>query len=514
MRIEDGLLLATMLVALPSWGDACSDLSQTQLPNVQIHAASLQAEQVLQPDANSGLTGSGVKENVIGAHCLVEGKIEDRQGVNGQYGIRFQLRLPTTWNGRLMFQGGGGMDGFIAPAIGSIPSNGSSAVPSLSRGYAVVSMDGGHDGRDAEFAYDQQARLDLAYASIGKVTHVAKALIDSYYEQSLEHTFFMGCSNGGREAMMAAQRFPLEFDGIVAGNPGFHLSAAAIAQAWDVNQLMTIAPNGILSQALTQADLDAVSQEILKACDATDGLADGIVAAPNQCNITLDDMPNILTEEKMAALKAVMAGPKDSQGNALYSDWPLDPAINTPGWRLWKLGFSETEQSDALNVLIGRESLPKLFMTPPLAELPQNIDFDAIANQVSEIGALNDATSTYLSTFAYNGGKMVIFQGMADPVFSANDITKWYEKTTTNTKDDFAQLYLVPGLTHCGGGQAFDDFDPLTILENWVINGEKATQMPAQSTVFEGKSMPICAYPKEAYYTGNNPNDITSYSCQ
>ena len=150
------------------------------------------------------MTGGSPTPVEVGSHCLVEGKIEDREGVNGRYGIRFQLRMPEDWNGKSLFQGGGGTDGFIAPAIGTIPSTGTTATPALKRGYAVVSMDGGHDGMTLDFAVDQQARLDLAYASIGKVSNTVKALISTLYAAPPEQSYFMGCTNGGREAMMAA----------------------------------------------------------------------------------------------------------------------------------------------------------------------------------------------------------------------------------------------------------------------------------------------------------------------
>ena len=202
----------------------CEALSGLSMRNVRIDTASLQQAGELPADPNSAMTGGSPRALAVGTHCLVEGKIEDRAGVGGQYGIRFQFRAPVDWNGRFLFQGGGGMDGFIAPAIGSVPVNTTTATPALARGYAVISMDGGHNGRDASFAQDQQARLDLGFASIGKVTNVAKTLIGDFYGKEPEQSLFMGCSNGGREALMAAQRFPLEFDGVVAGNPGFHLS--------------------------------------------------------------------------------------------------------------------------------------------------------------------------------------------------------------------------------------------------------------------------------------------------
>lgn len=174
----------------------------------------------------------------MGAHCLVRGEIEKRRGADGNdYATRFELRLPEQWNGKFLFQGGGGANGFLAPALGSIPSSNSSAAPALVCGYAVASMDSGHQGQgaavfDLAFAQDQQARLDYAYAALGKVTERAKQLVAAQYRKAPEYSYFMGCSTGGREAMIAAQRYPTEFDGVVSGNAAFRLSRATLGAAW------------------------------------------------------------------------------------------------------------------------------------------------------------------------------------------------------------------------------------------------------------------------------------------
>lgn len=187
----------------------------------------------LPQDKNSAMSGASVAKVSAGAHCIVTGEIEKRTGVNGKpYAINFQLRLPEQWNKKFLFKGGGGTNGVVSPAVGKMPVHGSSALPALSRGYAVVSNDSGHGGgsRDVSFSEDQLARLNYAYASTGKVTTVAKQLIELMYQTKPNKSFFMGCSNGGREAMQAAMRYPQEFDGVIAGNPGFHLSKAAVGE--------------------------------------------------------------------------------------------------------------------------------------------------------------------------------------------------------------------------------------------------------------------------------------------
>ena len=487
----------------------CAALAGLPFQDVQITTAQAQAAQTLPPDPMSAMTGGSPQAVPLGAHCLVEGKIDDREGVNGRYGIRFQLRMPKAWNGRFLFQGGGGTDGFIAPAIGAVPSTGSTATPALRRGYAVVSMDGGHAGTNLAFGADQQARLDLAYAAIGKVTGTAKTLIRSYYGHRPDKSLFMGCSNGGREAMMAAQRYPTEFDGVVAGNPGFRLTRAAIGAIWDLQQLRAIAPQGKLSQALTQADLDTVSQAVLAQCDALDGLKDGVVANYGQCRVDIRSLKGKLPEAKLKALAAVMGGAKDRQGQPVYTGWPWDPGINSPGWRSWKMG---TDTQQALHETLSAPSTGALFMTPT-QKTPDTQDMGALAAAVAEVGGYFDADDTFLTTFAQRGGKMVIFQGLADPIFSATDIARWTEQTAKDTGPDTVRLFMVPGMTHCGGGPAFEDFDPLTALEGWMDTGKAPAAMTAKSTAFPGRTMPLCAHPAHAQYMGGDIASAESFRC-
>ncbi|MGG7568218.1 tannase/feruloyl esterase family alpha/beta hydrolase [Rhodovulum sp. DZ06] len=501
------LFAATALGALPAAAAECADLAALSLRGVDIAAAAAQPAGMLPPDPMSGMTGAAPRGVEAPAHCLVEGRINDRTGADGKrYGIRFQARLPDDWSGRFLFQGGGAMDGFIAPAVGMVPSTGATATPALVRGYAVVSMDGGHEGLDASFAFDQQARLDLAYNAIGEVTDVARALIAARYDAEPSESYFMGCSNGGREAMIAAQRYPTAFDGVVAGNPGFRLTRAALAENWDVAALMAVAPGGALHEALSQADLDAVAGEVIRQCDAADGLEDGIVARP--CDFDPAGLSGKLAEDRLAALLKVMNGAMGADG-PIYADWPWDPGLAAPGWRAWKLG---TPERPALNLLIGQAATSQVFMTPPRAALPQPLDFDALAANVASVAGYVDADEPWMSSFTARGGKMVIFHGAADPVFSAHDIAAWTEEAQA-LAPDAVRLFMVPGMTHCGGGAAFEDFDPLTLLEEWRATGEAPEAMIARAPSMPGREMPICAHPSFAAYQGGDPDAADSFAC-
>lgn len=513
---------------------ACAALTGAAPHNARIEQAQWQAAQALAVDAHSALTGGAAHGLPVGAHCLVRGTINPRTGVDGQpYGIRFELRLPAAWNDKFLFQGGGGTNGFVAPALGSIPSHGSTATPALMRGYAVVSQDSGHDGTDTRFAQDQQARLDYAYASTGQVTVVAKQLIQQFYGEAARKSYFMGCSNGGREAMMAAQRYPTEFDGIVAGNPGFRLTYAGVGEAWDNQQLLRLAPSNaqgekIVANAFTQAELDLVSRAILARCDARDGLADGLVNAweqcdfqpgPLQCRAGQDD--GCLAADKVEVLQAVFAGAKNSRGENVYASWPWDAGINTAGWRAWKLGSSQTAQPNAINFTMGAAALRDYFMTPynPAFDVLK-FDFDRDVEKLSQTAAIHDADATFLTTFAARGGKLIVFQGVSDPVFSAHDIRDWYRRLQQDmgsATPGFARLFMIPGMTHCGGGAGLDDFDPLTALEQWTDQGRAPQQIIATGTLpgdTRARSQPLCPYPQIAVYRGSDVRAAESFQCR
>lgn len=523
--------------AFANEAEQCQNLLNVSIYNGVITEAQYIEQGKSERDPNRMFTGAPDREFDLPAHCLVRGEIDKRTRADGkENAIRFEVRLPHNWQHRFMFQGGGGTDGFLANAIGTVPISGSTARPALTKGYAVTSMNGGHDGVDPLFGLDQQARIDFAYAAIGKVTQAAKTITQQYYQAKPDYSYFMGCSNGGREAMMAAQRYPLEFDGVIAANPGFHLSRAALSEVWDTQTLNNIAPKDkqgkkILANALTQKDLQLVSEAVLEQCDAKDGVKDGLINDYKNCGfdpVSLQcktgDSQACLSAEKVSALKQVFSGAKDSQGNMIYSSWPYDAGISAPGWRMWKLGFSQdADKPDALNAVLGAGSLKFYFMTPPQPGFDNStFDFDKHVQLVSETGAINDATSTMLNSFVARGSKLIIVQGVSDPVFSADDIERWYQTTTQNTSAGdqdamraWSRLFMVPGMTHCGGGPALDDLDPLSAMQSWVEQDNAPAYLAAKGESFPGKEMPVCAYPQVARYKGQGDvNSIESYQCE
>jgi hypothetical protein len=470
--------------------------------------------------------------STLPAFCKVTGVIQDRTGADGKhYGINFELRMPANWNGKFYFQGGGGMDGSVSPAIGSA---GRGLPSALERGYAVVSDDSGHSAmQGGAFGHEQQARLDFANRSTPTTARVAKQLIATYYGSQPKHSYFVGCSNGGREAMMAVERSPLDFDGAVAGDPGFRLAHAAVAEAWDTQVFDAAAPKDaagkpILSKSFSNADMKLLADAVVAKCDGLDGLKDGMINNFQACKFDPAALTckgaktaECLTKEQVTALKKSFGGAHDSKGNALYSSWPYDAGVGDSGWRMWKLGTSETSRPNAANATMGATALLDYFVHPYVEGLTiDNFDFDRAAEQISQTASINDAVDTDLSTFAGRGGKLIIYEGLSDPVFSADDIMDYYrqlEKANGGLEktEAMARLFMVPGMSHCGGGPATDQFDSLTVLEKWVEQGQAPQTITATGASFPGRTRPLCPYPQYAAYNGSgNPEDAKNFTCK
>lgn len=462
------------------------------------------------------------------AHCLFQATLGARpSNIDGvSLGTGFEVRLPFDWNGRFLFQGGGGLNGVLSPAIGNVRD----APSALGRGFAVVSSDGGHRGRsaiDSSFAADQQAKLDFAYQAVARVSTEAKQLVDHYYGQEPDYSYFMGCSTGGREAMLAAQRLPLEFDGIVAGNPSFNLTRIAANQVYSLQTVSRIAPldeNGQpqLHEAFTDAQLANVASGVLASCDALDGLADGMINDFAACDFTpatlacsLEQSADCLTAPQVTALNDLFAGARDSQGQQLYGAFTFDTGIASSAWRSMYLG---SDGRVPANATLGADTLRLFAMTPPAPDLdPLQFDFDNDMASTAETAAINDAVATMHTSFAGNGGKMIVYHGLSDQGMSAGAMLDWYEDLTPRTASgpqDWARLFLVPGMLHCGGGQATDSFDMLSAIQGWVEEGKAPDRVIATGSAFPGVSRPLCPYPEVARFDGGNQDDADSFTCR
>jgi feruloyl esterase len=500
------------------------------------------------------------------AHCAVEAKLQERLGANGQtYAIRFRVRLPADWNGRLFFEGGGGSDGVVGSTLGSLMSG--QTGNALERGYAVVSQDSGHDNATnndpklqgvVTFGWDAEARRNFGGASIGPVVRAAKALVKAYYGRAPEFTYFAGGSKGGQEAMIAAQRFPEEFDAVLVGYPGFHLAyAGGVEQMWDAQAFAEAAkaqgfttPEGLplAGKALSDGDLALVAGAVLKACDGLDGLEDGMVEAVGACTSArvapaLDALAcrgaksaDCLLPVQLAALRKAFDGARGRDGRALYSDWPWDPGLGAPGWRVWKMGPYAAPANQGLAISLGGASASALFTSPPtavadnpaaLTRYTLGVDIDAnYAKTRAKWGAFNQSAVDFmhadavdLSRFTRRGGKLLIYHGAADPVFSLNDTIAWVKAVDAREggrADRFLRLYAVPGMNHGGGGPATDQFAAFDALVAWREKGLAPGPLVAtagRGTPWPGRTRLLCPWPQQPRYVDGDKEKAGSFRC-
>jgi feruloyl esterase len=471
-----------------AYGQSCGQLTKFKLPGTELAIA--KAESV--PSAAS-----------LPAYCRVDGTIDPRTGVAGKpYGIGFAIALPENWNGGFLFQGGGGLNGSVARPLGSQAAGGT---PALARGFAVVTTDSGHKGAvfDGSFMQDQQAGLDFAYAAIGRVTQVARLIVAEYYGRAARHSYFDGCSTGGREAMLVTQRYPTYFDGVIAGDPAMRTGYSNLADAWVTVALNRIAPKDdagkpVANRVFSDSDKKLILNSVLEQCDAADGLKDGMIFNARACHFDPAVLTckgakaeGCLTSAQVGAIRTGFAGPKSSRGVPVYPGFPFDTGIAASG-------------PGVIPGLLNPGPSP---VGGPNLSLELDVDEAAAAIAANSRTALTDTVSTDLTTFSGHGGKLIFYHGLSDPWFSPLDTLAYYERLWEVSQ--WSRLFLVPGMGHCQGGSAtLDRFDALTAVVDWVEKG-----IAPDSIVATGKS--FCAWPKHAHYKGQGDSeDAKNFECR
>ncbi|MFO1503173.1 MAG: DUF6351 family protein [Steroidobacteraceae bacterium] len=449
---------------------------------------------------------------LLPAHCRVDGVIDARTGRNGRpYGIGFALALPANWNGRFFFQGGGGLNGVVNPPYGTQAAGDTTA---LAAGFAVVSNDSGHKGAgfDTTFMEDQEAMLNFLYQANATVTVIAKQMVQKYYGKAPHHSYWVGCSTGGREAMMMSQRFPTYFDGIVAGAPAIRTNFSNLGLRWGATALNAIAPKDAQGKpqtrlALSDSDRRLLVNGLLAACDALDGSKDGFVFAPKSCNFDPQVLAcsgakndGCLSNEQIAAVKKVIAGPTTAKGLQVYPGYFYDTGI------------------------IEQRGLPGILVGPVIPEGPasgSSMDVEAEAARAYDGRQMAGDTNgwTNLSTFNGRGGKLIFYHGVSDPWFSAQETVNYYERLQADNgpapTSTWSRLFLVPGMGHCGGGErTLDNFDMVSAIVNWVEKNQAPEQVIAKGASAPGETRPLCPYPAHAQYSGSgDPKLAVSYRC-
>lgn len=505
------------------------------------------------PQAAGPVTVNGIVYNMP-EHCVVKGKMNERVGPidNKPYAIGFEMRLPANWNGRFLYQANGGIDGNVVPAYGTDLGGGPKS-NGLIRGFAVISSDAGHTSDGGQFGIDPQARLDYGYNAVAQLTPMAKSLIKTFYGKKPSKSYLYGCSNGGRHAMVAASRYADQYDGILAGNPGFNLPKAAISQIWGAQRYFTLTtPSTDIGSSFTPAEFSLVGGKILAKCDALDGLVDDMVSNPLACQTAFNldaDVPTCsgdrdgtcLTAAQKEVLADIMTGGSNSAG-PLYINFLWDVGIKGSNWRFWDFIASTFLDPGAVGFI---------FTTPP--QDPATFNGLEYALNLGSTGFDPDVDAPKIfatnGTYAESGmsfmtppdltmsglfkhkSKLLVFHGVADAVFSSADTIKWYEDfldTWRGRAQNTARLFLVPQMNHCSGGPSCDQFDMLDALVKWVEQGRVPNSIVAKArgaganlvnaevpaTWAPDRTRLLCPYPKLAKYIGRGSiENAASFRC-
>jgi feruloyl esterase len=441
----------------------------------------------------------------VPGYCRVIGLIQPE--------IRFEVNLPATWNGRLYMFGNGGYAGESIDA----PARQNTAKRALARGFATAQTNTGHEAQVeplGTFAASPQKLVDYAFRAVHVTAMTAKALANAYYGSAPRRSFFDGCSTGGRQGLISAQRFPDDFDGIVNGAPVLNFSGTMLGYVQ--------AQKSLAAAPLTPEAIKTVGDAVTAKCDALDGVKDGVVDDPRRCALApASDIPRCmgdtaaagcLTSAQLKTVESIYA-PVMHGTAQVFPGWPPGaeagwmPWFSAPSGRPVQWNFGETYFR---NMAFGRPN-------PEYDWLTFNVEADL--DRIKAAQALLDATDPDLSRFKARGGKILGYFGWADPALNPLMGVRYYEavlKTMGPSTKDFYRLFMVPGMLHCGGGAGASTFDALTPLVEWVEKGTAPETLLA-SRVVDGKPVrtrPLCPYPQAAIYRGaGSTDDAANFSC-
>jgi len=523
------LVVVTCLALLQADAqDACERLTAAKIPNTTITLAQTVAAGTFNgpPAPKSGGELSLLYKS-LPAFCRVVAEAKPTSDSD----IKLEVWLPVSgWNGELEGIGNGGFAGSIDNA---------QLATSVKAGYTATATDTGHTGSpiDAGWAMGHPEKIiDYGYRGIHEMTRVAKTVIAAYYSKPPDRSYFAGCSGGGREGLMEAQRYPEDYDGILAGAPANYFTALMATFAYDTQVLTTDSASFI-----PPAKIPTIAAAVNAACDEVDGVHDGILDDPRQCHFdpaTIQckeaDSDKCLTGAQVIALKKLYTGMLDSAGHVVYPGYLPGAEDGQSGWELWITGPTPGKSFTASfangffsEFVFGKSDWDyKTF----------KVDADLKAATERTAQALN-ATDPDLKPFKARGGKLLLYHGWSDPSITPLNTIDYYENVVKRMGqkdvDSFVRLYMVPGFQHCFGGPgpdsfgafydlAFDD-PPHSVdasLEQWVEKGTAPSIIIASK--FEGQDQThakmtrlLCPYPQAARYKGSgDPNDAANFECE
>ncbi|MGB2662768.1 MAG: tannase/feruloyl esterase family alpha/beta hydrolase [Candidatus Acidiferrum sp.] len=507
----------------------CERLAQLALPNTQITSAQTVAAGAFPPPSGGAawMAASADFYRQLPAFCRVTAVAKPTMDSD----IRIEVWMPAAgWNGKFRGQGNGGFAGEMDyRALGV----------AILQGYASAATDTGHagDSGDARWALGHAEKIvDFAYRAIHQMTSVGKEMATAFYGETPKQSYFSDCSNGGRQALMEAQRFPDDYDGVLAGAPANYWTHLLSSALWDA-QATALDPASYIPSSKVPAIADAV----LAACDTEDGVKDGILNDPRHCHFDpatmlckASDSDSCLTQPQVTALKKLYEGPRDSNGKQIFPGFMPGGENGEGGWPLWITG--PAPEKALLFAFNYGYFADMVYGKADWDYKKANLE-DAVKASEEKFGNVLNAVETDMQAFQARGGKLIIYHGWSDaaisPLNTINYYTSVVEKMGKPQADSFVRLYMVPGMQHCGGGPGADVFGQYGIspvrdpqhnlymaLEQWVETGVAPTTVIASK--LEGKgpaakvkmTRPLCPYPQEAKYQGSgDTNDAANFVC-
>ena len=484
------LFLAAHLVSAPAEA-SCESLQTLTLPDTTILSVTLVPAGPFTPPSPPGApAGQSARPITVPAACRVVGRVSPV--------VNFEVWMPAAdWNGKFQAVGGGGFAGVISYVA---------MAAALSRGYATASTDTGHSTPGGSWALGHPELItDYGYRGIREMTLKSKAIVEKFYGNGPRLSYFVGCSTGGRQGLMEAQRFPNDYDGIVAGAPANYWTHLMAGAAWPATATLKDE-----ATRLSAAKLSAINKSVLAACDARDGAADGLLENPQACRFDPKSIQcagpetdACLTAPQVEAVKKIYAPAVNPRTKA-----EIFPGMPTGGELTWNALAGGPQP---FSILV---DFYKYFVHADPDWDWKTFDFDKdIAAADKKFAALINAVDPDLSAFKSRGGKLVLYHGWNDQLIQPGNSINYYssvqKKMGAKETDDFSRLFMVPGMTHCAGGPGPNTFDVVGALEQWVEHGTKPAQMIATHSTngVVDRTRPLCPYPQVASYKGSGSMD-------
>ena len=498
------LSLSPFLFINSAWSANCQDLSNLTLSDAEVTQAEVITEGNFSEPTNNGSTKNNQAYQHLPEFCRVALTLTPSSDSD----IKMELWIPTqTWNGKYMGVGNGAFTGNIRYKA---------LIDPLSRGYAVSSTDTGHIGNTASFALGHPEKLiDFGWRAVHEMAIVSKQVVAALKDQRPNYAYWSGCSAGGRQAMVEAQKFPTDFDGIIAGAPGLDWTGRAAASLRVASHL-----NKNPTARLTQQQRELVHEAAIEACDSDDGLRDSLISKPMQCEFD----PGVLQcSGQNADSNACLSSQQVDTVRLLYSS-PANPATGRaitgllPGSELgWTdLGWTASARATGL------EQYRYLVYADPNWTIDQ-FDFDRDISKAESMdnNTLN-ALDTNLTPFFQAGGKLIQYHGWSDPQISPSNVTQYYDRVSDllggrDAIHDSYRLFMAPGMGHCAGGYGPNSFDMISALEAWVEDGVAPSNIEAvhRTNGAINRSRPLVPYPEIATYDEIGSIDkAESFSCR